>query len=576
MSLDVEEVMDGAVAAAERAEREAVATSDEGLAEVILQLAGLPRLAYDQEREAAAARLGCRVGTLDREVARARGELPGAAADAGTGRRLAFAPPPAHPDPVDGAELLAELVRTFRRYLALPEHADVACALWTIHTHALAASPITPRLAITSPEKRCGKTTLLELIGALAARPQMASNITAAAVFRTIELHRPTLLVDEADTYLGENEELRGILNSGHRRTGEVIRNVERDGEWEPVAFSTWAPVAIAMIGKLPGTLEDRSVLVPMRRRAAGEPVERWRCDRLGQFAPLAGKIARWTADHASRLSDADPAVPSPLHDRAGDNWRPLLAIADAAGGEWPERARAAALALSAGADADAASRATMLLEDIRDIFGHGKEPPEWLATEDILHRLNAMEERPWPELSRGKPLSAQGLRSMLDRFKVYSSHNPKKTKRGYERQAFADAWSRYLPPTADGGPAIRPSVQNAATARVSAPTASVQTRSAPDGCASAQNPATARVSDGWTDVNPLLPPNRGEQPVNPSQTQQRRGSGASANPSSNGDAQKSRDGLKEGRNPRKRSVCDGLTGSGPQGAGPGVKELRL
>jgi putative DNA primase/helicase len=223
--------------------------------EEVGRLAALPGVAYDREREAVAGRLGCRVGTLDKEVARIRGEAAGPGEGTpGAGRPLRFDPPELHPEPVDGAALLLELAGTFRRFLALPKHADTACALWVVHTHAFAASPITPRLAITSPEKRCGKTTLLELVGALVAKPQMASNVSAAATFRTIELCRPTLLIDEADTFLGEAEELRGILNSGHRRSGEVIRVRERDGELEPVAFSTWAPVAIAMIGKLPGT----------------------------------------------------------------------------------------------------------------------------------------------------------------------------------------------------------------------------------------------------------------------------------------------------------------------------------
>ena len=159
----------------------------------------------------------------------------------------------------------------FDRYLALPEHGAVKLALWTVHAHAFEASFVTPRLAITSPQKGCGKTTVLDLLSGLVPKPLQAANVTAAAVFRTIEAKRPTLLVDEADTFLAENEELRGVLNSGHTRNGAVIRVVEHEGDFEPRQFSTWAPVAIAKIGKLPGTLEDRSIKLEMRRASPGE-----------------------------------------------------------------------------------------------------------------------------------------------------------------------------------------------------------------------------------------------------------------------------------------------------------------
>jgi putative DNA primase/helicase len=408
----------------------------------IARLAALPGILYDREREDAAARLGCRVGTLDKEVGKARGEAaPADDGQPGAGRPLRFEAPEPHPEPVDGSELLTEIAATVRRFVAVPKHADTAIALWVLHTHAFEASPITPRLAITSPEKRCGKTTLLELVGALAPKPQMASNVSAAAVFRTIELCRPTLLVDEADTFLGENEELRGVLNSGHRRSGEVIRVREgRDGALEPVAFSTWAPVAIAMIGKLPGTLEDRAIRIAMRRRAAGEVVERWRCDRLERFAPLVRKAARWAADHGGRLAEVEPEVPSALHDRAADNWRPLLAIADAAGGEWPKLARAAALALSGGEDAD--SYATMVLEDVRALFAEQGDP-DALGSKLIVEHLAKMEHRPWPEISSGKPITTHKLARLLGRFEITPKHE--EAGNVYRRERFVEAWSRYL-----------------------------------------------------------------------------------------------------------------------------------
>ena len=166
----------------------------------VARLARLDPVDYDRGRVEAAELLGCRVGTLDKEVKRARGEAAG-------GRGLTIRSPDPAPDPVDGSALGDEIAATARRFLSLPEHAETALALWVLHTHAFEASPISPRLAVTSPEKRCGKTTLLEFVAALAAKPQMASSITAAATFRLLEMARPTLLIDEADTFLKKDNE---------------------------------------------------------------------------------------------------------------------------------------------------------------------------------------------------------------------------------------------------------------------------------------------------------------------------------------------------------------------------------
>ena len=163
-------------------------------------------------------------------------------------------------------------------------------------------------------------------------------------MFRTIELVRPTLLIDEADTFMRDNEEIRGIINSGHLKGGQVIRLVGDDHE--PRVFSTWAPVALAAIGHLPDTIEDRSIIVPMVRRKKEEKTPRMtrKVEAALQYANRF--LARWAADNKERLVDADPLIPEALNDRAMDNWRPLLAIADAVGGTWPERARNAALLL--------------------------------------------------------------------------------------------------------------------------------------------------------------------------------------------------------------------------------------
>jgi putative DNA primase/helicase len=242
---------------------------------------------------------------------------------------------------------------------------------------------ISPRLAVCSPVKRCGKTTLLDVLARLVLHPQSAANITAAVTFRLIEKHRPTLLVDEADSFLRDNEELRGVLNAGHRRGGTVLRSVGDDHE--PHAFSVYGAVAIALIGSLPDTLVDRSIAVNLVRRLASEPVESFRLDRTDHLDQLARQIARWAHDNTETVRAADPPMPRGIFNREADNLRPLFAIADVAGGEWPERARAAALDGRQDSE-DEASHLELLLGDIRDIFGN--KTTAWISSAELIERL--------------------------------------------------------------------------------------------------------------------------------------------------------------------------------------------
>jgi len=368
--------------------------------------------------------------------------------DRGQGTRLTLEDPEPWPAPVDGAELLDEIAGTFVRHLALPDGAVEALTLWTLHAHAHGASDVSPLLALTSPEKRCGKTTALHILGALVPRPLPAANVTAAALFRAVEQFRPTLLVDEADSFIRDREELRGILNSGHVRASAVVVRTVGD-EHEARAFSTWAPKAVALIDSgttLPDTLRDRSVVIPMRRRRPDEAVERLRLDRLGALEPLRRRAWRWARDHGDALGGADPGLPSGLHDRARDNWRPLLAIADLAGGDWPDRAREAARTLAGLDEEDDGSVRTLLLRDLRELFE--ERGAHKLPSREIVDALAEREDRPWPEWRRGKPLTQRSLASLLRPFRI--SPDPLwidgRTLRGYTREALEPVWRRYVP----------------------------------------------------------------------------------------------------------------------------------
>jgi putative DNA primase/helicase len=406
----------------------------------IVRLAKLPVVDYERTRQGAASKLGIRIPALDRLVAARRPDRPAP----GKGHPLELPAPDPWPWPVDGAALVAELKAAIRKYVVLTENDALTVALWVLHTYCFDAFPCTPRLAITAPEKRCGKTTLLDVIGLLVPRPLSTANISAAATFRTIEAVRPTLLIDEADAFLSENEELRGILNSGHRKGGQVIRTVGDD--FEARAFSTHTPLAIAQIGKLPDTLAYRSVHISMKRRLLSEGVARFCFGRTGDLSEVARKAARWVADNADAIRECDPNIPDAIFNRAADNWAPLLAVAEVAGSAVATLGRHVALA-SCGIEEELSPRA-MLLTDIRDAFA--SKNCDRISSDELVAYLTALEERPWPECNHGKPITKAQLARRLKPFGLTSKviRTAAGTPRGYMRDDFNEACSRYLPPS--------------------------------------------------------------------------------------------------------------------------------
>ncbi len=408
-------------------------------------LAGADPLVRELVRAEAIARLTTLgVRTPARLVDAALNARPSHMGIAGSGRSLVFTDPEAWPEAVDGAALLDDLAQTYRRFVSLPDGGAEALALWIVFTYALDAFDVAPILALCSPLKRCGKTTTEDLTAALAHRPLTAANITVAALYRTVEQFAPTLIVDEADTFLLTNLALRGIINSGHTRaTAFVIRTAGH----EPRLFSTWGARMIALIGRLPATLEDRAIVVLMRRRAPGEPVDRIRRTELRrQLDPLRRRAVRWVADHRGGLRIADPTMPEELDDRQADNWRPLLAIANEAGGAWPNHARAAARTL-AGSVVEADQTAPVqLLADLRDFLA--TTPADKLATAAILRYLTTLEDRPWAEYAQDAPLTPRQLAKLLNGFNIQGRQirQGSATRKGYVRSDFIDAFRRYLP----------------------------------------------------------------------------------------------------------------------------------
>ncbi|MBB3728133.1 DUF3631 domain-containing protein [Nonomuraea dietziae] len=346
----------------------------------------------------------------------------------------------------NGADLLDRLRASLTRYVILPsaETAD-AVTLWIAATHAQPAWAHAPRLVIRGPEKRCGKSRLLDIVEATCHEPFITVNATSAAVYRSITDDPPTMLVDEADTIFGPkadgNEDLRGLLNAGHQRNRPAKRYDVNTNSVQSIP--TFAMAALAGIGAMPDTIEDRAVVVRMRRRAPGESAApyRHRRDRL-PLRRLAAMLEQWLRADLATLEQAEPAMP--VEDRAADTWEPLVIVADHAGGTWPERARAAAVSLTAEADDNGHTSARVrLLAACRTAFG----PDTALPTAVLLDRLRADPEGEWNEHGPAG-LTAMKLGTMLREYDIRSANIrfSNGQAKGYQRADFADAWARYCP----------------------------------------------------------------------------------------------------------------------------------
>ncbi|MEV4915403.1 DUF3631 domain-containing protein [Streptomyces tirandamycinicus] len=364
------------------------------------------------------------------------------------------------PAAVDGAALLGEVEAFHRRFNVFPtEAAYVAVTLWDAHAHLLDCFDSTPRLAFLSPEPGSGKSRALEIVETLVPRAEATVNASPNALFRLVEAAegRPTLLFDEIDTVFGpkagDNEPVRGFLNSGYRRIGTMLRCVGDGANQSVQRFSSFCAVAMAGLGSLPDTILTRSVIIRMRKRAPNEHVEPYRL-RLNEKEghALRDRLARWADSVRDQVADSWPELPEGVTDRPADVWEPLLAVAETAGGDWPQRARAACLELvNAAHDNDEASLGIRLLTDLRDKVFCGADR---MPTAVILEVLLALDDAPWTDVD-DKALNARMLSKLLGQYvtpankpiKPRGIRTPSGTPKGYYADDLSDAWTRYCPP---------------------------------------------------------------------------------------------------------------------------------
>ena len=352
-----------------------------------------------------------------------------------------------------GSALLSDLRDLINRYVVLPDMAAETLALWVVHTHAFTLREVTTYIGVVSPEKRCGKTTLLDLLRSLAHEAVAAANISPPALFRVIEEEQPTLIIDEADTFLQNRDEMAGILNAGYRKGNSYVVRVG-DGKLRKGAagsskagsqlarYSCWCPKVMAAIGHLPDTLADRCIVITMQRKMPGE-----KCERLRELdaTEYRQRCADFVRGHSEAIGPARPEIPSKLNDRAADIWEPLLAIADLAGGGWPELARQAAEKLSTAYDDDVAPIG-YLVQDIRN----------WLVAQDLdrifcrnlVDALNAVHDRPWEDLRRGRKINEWWLGRLLSGLGVQSKamRVNDTVAKGYTLTDIEAAFRRYVP----------------------------------------------------------------------------------------------------------------------------------
>lgn len=409
----------------------------EDLDKTIERLAKLRPAEYDRVKKDEAGKLSITVKALDAEIRIKQKEK-----DLANNAPFKTIEPWAHA--IDGSDLLCSVVKTIHGYVICSEHTARAAALWITHTYLLDVIYCSPLAIITAPDKGCGKSTLLDVMADMVYQPIPTASISAAALYRTIEEYQPTLLIDEVDSFLAGDEAMRGIINCGHKRKAAFVMRCDGEDN-KPKRFSTWSAKLLSGISakNVHDTITSRAIILELRKKLATEVIASNR-NNQDEYHTLSRKLVRWTSDIKDQVRQSNVTFPNSLNDRQKDNWESLLAIADIAGGQWPEMARETAVAICSKAETK--SYKVELLEDIKAIFELKKI--DRVSTADLINYLCEDVEANWVTYSHGKQISPKQLAKLLGgydiasktvRFGVYD------TAKGYYKAQFLDAWARYV-----------------------------------------------------------------------------------------------------------------------------------
>ena len=345
--------------------------------------------------------------------------------------------------PVDIDDLANKMAILIKRYCVVTDEEADAAVLWIISSYLINGFNIFPKLSLISPQKRCGKSTLMEVISAMSRDGLFTSNVSAASIYRITEQYELTLFLDEADTFLKNgNPELVGLINSSHNKNSANILRCTGD-DHTPRSFSTWMAMALASIGELPPTIMDRSIVINLRRMKATESVARIPGNLLGDCQPIRRKLLSWCGAQFAYI-ESNPVEPPRIgNDRAADNWLPLFTVAGQIGKLWPFRCETAYHALTTVSEPELP---TQLLMDIRTILNQHDE--KRICSEDLLNGLCNDSTGPWLTCNNGRKLTGSGMAVLLRPYNIKPKpmRFPSGTKRGYEKDQFTDAFDRYLP----------------------------------------------------------------------------------------------------------------------------------
>ncbi len=345
-------------------------------------------------------------------------------------------------------ELVSDLMAYIRRYMVLTDAQIFILALWIIHTHNIEAAQQTPYLSITSPVKQCGKTRLLEILTFTCHEAWQTILPSEAVLYRYIDWKRPTLLLDEADAIFNPKladryEHLRGLLNEGNHKGAVIPRCVGTS--YKPVEFSVFCAKALAGIGTLPDTVADRAIPIRLSRKTRDEPVERFykrEAEPLGH--DLRDRAYAWSEEYEDKLQDMHPPMPDSLSDRMQESCEILVAIAEIAGcGDLARRALMEIFGVERLDDRENVS--LRLLRDIRTAFDKGAS--NRLTTTELLERLNGDPDGPW-KTYYGRGFDARDLGAFLRQYDIRSTTvniGGSARAKGFKREDFHDAWTRYL-----------------------------------------------------------------------------------------------------------------------------------
>ena len=368
--------------------------------------------------------------------------------------------------PVKALEVIEEVRSTILRFVWVRRSHALVAALWIVLTYLHDAVDILPLFLISSPEEDCGKSTLLKTILFLSNRPIPAANVSAAAIYRTIKDDCPTFVLDEAETYLATNEELRGVIDSGHEREFAYVIRTMQEGEGT-IRFPTWCPKVLAMISLPKRTILSRSVHVRLVRKGAEVKLEKLKKKHREELENLRSKISRLANDIREKVRGFESDF---LINRANDNWQPLRAIAHVAGQDLEREVEKAAMHMTSKDAQDSKSEGRYLLESLAEIVKtkreeQGVQPPEnlFLRSLDLVNMLNSDLAAPWKD--NNKELSAHRLGKILSGYEVKADQkrveksdqkragDSKTASRGYWANDIEKAVEKWIPKPDENGP---------------------------------------------------------------------------------------------------------------------------